>query len=1378
MRTMRYVVCLVMISSIFHLYGESATYQQWIARRDALKQDKSVVRYYTFEEVVDSKSIVKDLSGHGGDLKFVAYKDKETGQIYDDLQVIEGRWPEKKAVRLDRGWYETEAYNIENNQFTAEVWFRRQGPGSILPANKRKNGTILSVSGYSQGWRIVTAYEQSSTIGFEIGQPNGATTIYAKMPLADNVWHHLVVTFDGCNMKMYIDGQLAQCTMSARNDKKETVKAERFTGQYVPSKIPFKIGYSEHGVGSVKLDIDEVVIYNRVLQQDDISVSQEDIFLKADGYIRQKDYKKARVEYERLKGLPGYGTEIALFNIAESYLLEKNYVNAHKTYGEILDLANLSDYYRIDALFRQADVYVEQKDYNKARQLYQKVLDVPGALTHHLYTAQLKTGDTYKAERKYSVAQDIYKKLLMSEETSNYPHEGHRREIIDRLEEIDGLADDVVIKSRQEKIVEWVNRPKQAIYVSLNGNDDNAGTKNKPFATIKRAQQEVKKLKEKGMPAGGIVVYLRGGRYFLQEGLLFGKDDSGTDTAPVVYRSYPGEQVRIIGGKQITNFTPLTDETILKRLPEEARGKVWVADLKQAGITEYGHLVNISEIKSGPHGMELFCNGRSMWLARWPNEGHARVAALTAKDGEMPGRGPYQLGKFVYAGDRPERWLEEKDAWLVGFWYFVFSKAHIQIASIDTREKTISLVSKQQPVGKDVPYYAYNLLCELDVAGEWYLDRETGKLYFYPPDEPGKSELIVSTLDAPVLRMENASNVVVSGLVCECSWRNAIEIKGGRNNLIAGCVIRDVGQWGVIVDGGWEHSIVGCDIYDIGAGGISLYGGDRVNLIPGKHLADNNYIHHFDRFDQQYRQGVSIDGCGQRVSHNIIHDSPMQGIYFNAMDHVIEFNEIHDVVHEGRELGAIYVYGAHDNWRWMNRGTIIRNNFIHHISYHCSPNTSQGLNCIHVDGRNGGMVIEKNIFYRFSEGISCSHPHMRLENNILIDAERVAIGLGERGMEFFMDANNNPVMSNIEPWARKLQTVRYKQPPWNYRYPQLVGALMERYPMKTKDTVVERNVNTGGPFLSLGGVSKEDNQVINNWDGDDPLFLDKESMNFNIRPGSPVYGLTGCEPITMDGIGVYKDPLRASWPINRTQSDIGKYYRVNWTPLAQQSHTSMSPMARVSKAREFIIPKKINDIVIDGRLEKGEWLGLDVDKAMVISEYFTGEKKEGPNSYVWLLYEDRYLYVAAKHEADPFVEGMSMKLKDFQDGWLEVDIESQMGPHSRRWWSDDMATGPIYSITGRREGKLTVNNMFQMPHQYVKRLEEAIEYKATILDKEKDEWVCEMKIPLNEIGINPIDVARLSFNVGTYRRSGCFAWVATGSSIWRVENAGFISFAK
>ena len=1392
MRIARYAFFLIILI-VFGVKAESEGYRQWLKRRDALKADDSVARYYTFEDVVDSKSTVKDLSGNGGDLIFKPYKDRNTGEVFEDVQVVEGRWPEKKAVRLDRGFYQGPTFNVEKNKFTAEAWFRKKGPGSILPASNLRNGHILSVSGYRKGWRLVVSYDPVSAITFSIGMPSGpdkaASTIRADAPVPENTWHHIAATWDGKHMKLYLNGELIGDSL--------------FNKDYIPVEEPelFNIGYAKLGIGTLLMDIDEVAIYDRVLTAEEIEklsegpegISTEDVFARADAFVEKQDYASARKEYEKLKGMPNYGKELALFNMAESYRLEKDYARAHETYEEIMSLPGLTVFYRIYALFRQAEVCLEQKDYNRARQLYGQVKNIKGALRHHVFKAGLYTGDAYKSERNHSRARDIYEGLLIQEENMPFPNDGYRVDLRDRLEEIEGLADGTEAKSVQERRFERINAPEYAIFVSPEGSDENPGTKDSPFATIKRAQEEVRRLKAKGMPRGGISVNLREGRYFLTEGIVFDSRDSGSEDAPVVYRSYPGEEARLIGGRQLTNFRLLEDPDILNRLPEDGRGNVWVADLKKEGITQYGQLLNRGYGQALPGAMELIFNGKVMTLARWPNNGWVRIAGLTEVDG-VSRDAEYQLGKFIYEGNRPERWTEEKDAWVKGYLGVnqPYILLHRHIKSIDTKGKTIRLSpvpEARQPetrVAKNHPYHVYNLLSELDRPGEWYLDRETGKLYFYPPDEVKNSEVIVTTLDETLVSFNGASHVALYGLVIEGTWRHGAEIHEGRNNLVAGSTIRNTGQWAVKIKGGWDHAVVGCDIYDTGEGGISLDFEElrsrlipgRKKLIPARHTVENNHIHRFNRFDGGYRQAVQIDGVGQRVSHNVIHDSPHQMIYFNANDHVVEYNELHDGPYEGREIGAMYIYG--EPWYLMSRGTVIRNNFFHHISVHSSPNLTHGLNGVHIDAMNAGLVLTQNIFYKVPNGISSTYPGNYLTNNIFVDVENRGIGQSDRSNIFCKDRDINagPNMRIMARMERQLTSVRYKQPTWSYRYPPLVG-MMEVMPSRwgsIQGSIIERNINTGGRFITFSRGMRSASHFENNWDGQDPLFKDREHMNFSPRPGAPVYGLTGCEPIDMDNIGVYRDKLRRSWPIDRTPEDIGKYYNTDWSAVGEMKAT-MKAVKRVSPALTYSIPPRKSPVKIDGSLDEREWLGLEKDKAMVINRYYTGEEKKGPATYAWLLYDKDYLYIATRHEADPWSEGMTEKAKDHMP-MFEVSIESQMGPHSQGWWMEDMQTGPIYVIWGYFDGKLEVKNNFKMSFEQVKTLEEAIVYKDRIINKAEQVWTSEMKIPLEKIGIDPAGVDRLAFNIGVAKKAGWFAWVPTGASIWRIENAGFIEFSK
>ena len=129
------------------------------------------------------------------------------------------------------------------------------------------------------------------------------------------------------------------------------------------------------------------------------------------------------------------------------------------------------------------------------------------------------------------------------------------------------MLDGSGLKSRSEKLLEWIKKPVTYLYVAPGGKDTNSGTEKSPFATIERASLEVRKIREKDMPEGGICVYLREGSYFLEDGLVLGRDDSGTDEGPVVYRSYPGEKARITGGRRWR--VPRLEIRILGMIPEE-----------------------------------------------------------------------------------------------------------------------------------------------------------------------------------------------------------------------------------------------------------------------------------------------------------------------------------------------------------------------------------------------------------------------------------------------------------------------------------------------------------------------------------------------------------------------------------------------------------------------------------------------------------------------------------------------------------------------------------------------------------------------------------------------------------------------------------------
>ena len=70
-----------------------------------------------------------------------------------------------------------------------------------------------------------------------------------------------------------------------------------------------------------------------------------------------------------------------------------------------------------------------------------------------------------------------------------------------------------------------------------------------------------------------------------------------------------------------------------------------------------------------------------------------------------------------------------------------------------------------------IQYYAFNLLEEIDMPGEWYLDRSTGILYLYPPSNLRQASVEIGMLAAPMITLDKVAYVRIEGLVLDLEQR-------------------------------------------------------------------------------------------------------------------------------------------------------------------------------------------------------------------------------------------------------------------------------------------------------------------------------------------------------------------------------------------------------------------------------------------------------------------------------------------------------------------------------------------------------------------------------------------------------------------------------
>jgi len=693
----------------------------------------------------------------------------------------------------------------------------------------------------------------------------------------------------------------------------------------------------------------------------------------------------------------------------------------------------------------------------------------------------------------------------------------------------------------QDVRVEIPKRPKPAIvlHVAPDGSDANEGTKTRPFATLERARDEIRAIRQRGgIPAGGIDVEIRGGTYPIKQTFTLTEEDSGTEAAPIVYRAHRREAPTFCGGIRLSGFTPVDDAAILARLPEEARGKVVQANLKEYGVAqlkplELGGFSSGRGFKTHPVN-ELFYNGEALPMARYPNDGVLYVADIVVDDGHaIHGMKGSKTGRIRYDGDRPGRWKDEKDAMLYGYWFFDWADSYERIESIDTANREIAFAPPYHTYGyrKGARYYAVNLFSELDMPGEWYLDRANAVLYLWKFRDrhlisPGRGNharrylaegnkvsvpefIELSLFESPMLKMKNVSHVRFQGIRWELGCGDAIHVNGGEHCLFAGCTVRRFGGDGIVVRGGTSHGILSCDIYSMGRGGTVISGGDRKTLSPGGHFVENCHIHNLSRIDHTYTPAVLVDGVGNRIAHNRMHHINSSAIRLGGNDHLVEFNEVHDVLLESDDQGGADMWGDA-----TYRGNVYRYNYWHHNGNwrRIGKDLACGQAGIRLDDAISGVFIYGNVFYKTSSGgagfggvqIHGGKDNV-LANNIFADCTS-AISFSpwgpERWKAFIAKALESPA---IDPDL-------YRQ-----RYPEL-----DRLVEDADTNYVLRNlVWNCKEFLrrDRGCTIQADNIVT----GDASHFTNVTRGDFTLKSRA-------IKPIPFGKIGLYRDAFRRSLP--------------------------------------------------------------------------------------------------------------------------------------------------------------------------------------------------------------------------------------------------------
>jgi len=516
-------------------------------------------------------------------------------------------------------------------------------------------------------------------------------------------------------------------------------------------------------------------------------------------------------------------------------------------------------------------------------------------------------------------------------------------------------------------------------YVSPTGSDLNDGTVNKPFASLQKAFDAVRKNIAAGLDKD-ITVLLRQGCYEIDRPLVFAPQDGGNAEYKVTYAAYPGEKPVISGGRKITGW-------------KQGTGNMWT--------------VKLNDVKDGKWWFrQLYAGGQRLARGRYPETGFIKIKKRSNNFKEL--QFDQSLPKADFAGQDTEIVVIEN--WSIA--------REIIVSNTEDSVKTatqIGLVGH----GSCLPKPGQSVFLEhalefVKEPGQWYLSRKTGVLHYKAAkNENPNNKQFIAPLAQQLIKIEGTKenpvrNLHLTGIeFTHAGWQipeigyagiqacyngttteeaitycsnPAIELLYAVDCSVSDSRLLRIGASAIGLGAGCRRDTVsGCEIADIGANGPMVgympiknplwTDWDDPEDIPFNNEISNCYIHHC---------GVDLFGAvgifdamatGTRIAHNELSNLPYGGISIGYVwntkltsqrNTIVEYNHVHDIMERLYDSGAVYTLG-------YQPGSVIRGNLLHGVTRSNYAFGQAANNGIFFDEGSKGILIEDNIIYDISE---------------------------------------------------------------------------------------------------------------------------------------------------------------------------------------------------------------------------------------------------------------------------------------------------------------------------------------------------------------------------------------------------------------------------
>lgn len=568
-------------------------------------------------------------------------------------------------------------------------------------------------------------------------------------------------------------------------------------------------------------------------------------------------------------------------------------------------------------------------------------------------------------------------------------------------------------------------------YAATTGDDAHPGTPDKPFATLERARDAVRALRVTE-PHAAVRIVLGGGTYRIGQTIVFDLRDGADDDAVTEIVAASGERPVLSGAAPLPGgWQPAPPE--LARLPNPARGHVWMADVPS----------------DWPAFRTLFQAGTMLPRARTrgfrqlkapPAGGHA----IDQRHLYLPAEAVQSVADFSQA----EMVVVPIHPWIMNI---------LPMTEVDRATGLVrTAVPATYPLGPpsfanfpDGTVWIENVLEALDEPGEWVLDTAARKLYLWPPDGKKPGADVVASRLTELIRVEGKidydgpSDTPVRGVVfrgltftqadrwpweadktgwgLQHDWEMfdrptaMLRFRGAESCRVEDCRFVRSGAAGVRLDLHCQRiTVARCELADLGGAGVLLAGyglgtkdANRDNAVTDCHVhhvgrllwhsagiwawqsghnrIEHNHVHHTPYTAILVTGRTSPDRKGQGECSRTVRWSDVDGALggkpltwhnreplMHGRQNVIAQNDLHHCMEVLGDGNAIYVSGT-------GGGNQVRNNLIHDIP---AQNINASIRC---DDDQHDTTIENNVITRVcGEGIIFKGKTI-VRNNILYD---------------------------------------------------------------------------------------------------------------------------------------------------------------------------------------------------------------------------------------------------------------------------------------------------------------------------------------------------------------------------------------------------------